>query len=280
MTRTTSYYVQGEHPFPENELARLAAQAVVSWPKEARALRDFGLKPDADILEVGSGPGYLTRLLLEEVPGGTVTCLELDAGLLAEARAYLADQSPTRLSFNHGSILSSELPSEAFDLAYLRLVLQHIPAPVDALKEVARTLRPGGRVAIMDIDDELWGSIHPDPHVDAFRQVMQARIDLQRERGGDRLIGRVTPHLLRAAGFENIRVEAIAISSEEFGMDILSPQLNFRSRTAAMVEAKPEVGPACAELADAVDEWLTLPDASLLMLFFVITGEKPSGGAS
>ncbi|KAB8196074.1 methyltransferase domain-containing protein [Nonomuraea phyllanthi] len=274
-TRESSYYGAGEHPHPENELNRLKIQATASWPKEARVMREWGLRPDADVLEIGAGPGFITELLLQEVPQGSVTALELEEHQIAEAKAYLGPHDESRLRFVQGSVMEQPLPDAAFDVAHARFLLQHVPDPLGALRETHRVLRPGGQVVIADVDDALWGSVHPAPRLPVIDQVIQMRIDLQAERGGDRLIGRRIPKLLVAAGFEQIKVEAVAVSSDELGMEMLEPQLNIRSRYAMMVALNPAAEDAVRELADAVDEFLASPLSSAMLLVFMYSGVKP-----
>ncbi len=273
--RLTSYYLPGEHPHPETELERLSAQATVSWDKEVRLLRGLGLGPGADVLELGSGPGFISRLLLEDLPTGSLTCLELEEHLIDHARALLGEDP--RVALVHGSALASGLPDESFDLAHARLVLQHVPGTAAALAEVFRVLRPGGRIAIVDVDDALWGMVDPDPQLPALDEVLRLRQELQTSRGGNRFIGRDLPRLLRGAGFTDIRVDAIAISSQEYGMARLASQLDFRSRTAVMVKVNPVAAAACEELADAVDDWMTRSDSSVLILLFAFSATKPAG---
>jgi len=277
--RPTSYYMPGEHPKPENEIHRLRQQVLASWSKEVRVLKEFGLAPDMDVLEIGSGPGFITEQLLAEVPDGSITCLELDEGLLASARDLLSGTDPARLRLINGSVLASGLPDEQFDLAHARLVLQHVPGTLDALTETHRVLRPGGRFVVTDVDDALWGMLHPMPDLPEFDEVVRLRIELQASRGGNRLIGRELPALMRAAGFTDIRVEAIAISSDEVGLDVLAPQLNIRSRTAAMVAVNPAAERPCEVVADAMDEFVKRPDAAMLLLLFMYSGTKPAANA-
>jgi ubiquinone/menaquinone biosynthesis C-methylase UbiE len=274
--RTTSYYMPGEHPKPENEIHRLRQQVAASWDKEARILREFGLTTSSDVLEIGSGPGYITERLLDEVPDGSVTCLELDEGLLAHAKGHLTPGRPEQLTLVNGSVLESGLPDAAYDLAHARLVLQHVPGTVPALREIHRTLRPGGKVVVTDVDDALWGLIHPKPELPEFDEVVRLRIELQASRGGNRLLGRELGQLMREAGFTDIKVEAVAISSEEVGMEVLAPQLNIRSRTAAMVAVNPAAERPCEIVADAMDEFVARPDASMMLVFFMFSGTKPA----
>ncbi|MFJ6379387.1 methyltransferase domain-containing protein [Kitasatospora sp. NPDC092039] len=273
--RAQSYYGAGEHPDPEGELNRLRLQATASWEKEARVMRQFGLRPDMDALEIGCGPGFTTELFLNDLPDGSLTCLELEPYQIEQARGYLGEHDEKRLRIVQGSVVESPLPDESFDLAHARFVLQHVPQPEQALAEIHRMLRPGGLAVIADVDDRLWGSVFPSPDLPAIEQVIEGRIRMQAERGGDRLIGRRIPQLLRAAGFTDIKVEAVAVSSDELGMAALEPQLNIRSRYALMVDENPAAAEAVRQLADAVDEFLALPEASAMLLVFLYSGRKP-----
>ncbi|MFD9724296.1 class I SAM-dependent methyltransferase [Streptomyces sp. NPDC059072] len=279
LTRPSSYYQPGEHHAPQNEIHRLRQQVAASWDKEARILREFGLTEDADVLEIGSGPGYISERLLAEVPAGTLTCLELNEDLIEHARGHLTPAREGQLDIVHGSVLDSGLPDDRYDMAHARLVLQHVPGTMDALTEIHRTLRPGGKLVVTDVDDSLWGLLHPMPELPEWDEVVRLRIELQAGRGGNRLIGRELGGLMKAAGFTDIKVEAVAISSEEVGMDVLAPQLDIRSRTAAMVAVNPAAERPCAVVADAMDEFVARPDASMMLVFFMFSGTKPQRDA-
>ena len=62
----------------DKEIARLGNQVQWTWEKEARNLGWFGLRDGMAILEVGSGPGFVTEQLLLLCPTSHVTCVELD----------------------------------------------------------------------------------------------------------------------------------------------------------------------------------------------------------
>ncbi|MYX09103.1 methyltransferase domain-containing protein [Streptomyces sp. SID8375] len=275
-TRASSYYRTGEHPQPEFELQRLREQALMFWPKELRNFQQLGLRPDWDVLDAGAGPGFITEQLLNTVPQGTVTALELDEGLLGEARSHLAAHEGGRLRLLQGSITQAPLPDAQFDLALARLVLQHLADPAQALAELNRLVRPGGRLVVADADDAMWGSVHPAiPGLDA---VLAKRRQHQAKRGGNRYVGRAMPAMMRAAGFEQITVESVAISSDELGMDALAGHLDVQARMSLLVKEGAIAEEQISRVQAEAEEFLATPDASFVLLMFLYSGVKQDGG--
>ena len=114
-------------------------------------------KPDADsVLDVACGTGALTRLLAERVgPGGHVTGLDLNAGMLAVAREHL--EGPT-IEWREASALEMPLPDGAFDLVTSQQGLQFFPDRVQGMREMRRVLKPGGRLVLA-----VWRSTDYNP---------------------------------------------------------------------------------------------------------------------
>ncbi|RAJ36136.1 methyltransferase family protein [Kitasatospora sp. SolWspMP-SS2h] len=267
-----SSYTADVHPDLDFELDRLRNQALLVWSKEVRLLRSLGLRPDTDLLEVGSGPGFVTGQLLREVPQGTVTALELDADLLERSRHNLRGADTSRLTLVPGSILDSGLPGDSADLALVRMVLQHLPQPEAALAELHRLVRPGGRVVVTDVDDHVWGVL--DPALPKLQPILDRRNELQAVRGGNRLIGRRLGRLLKAAGFTDITVDAIAVSSDELGLDALLPQIDIAPRLALLLQEGIVTEQEMAELLAEREEFLAHPDPAVLLTMFVVSGRK------
>src|SRR4051794_16270 len=111
----------------EGELERLKAQARVIWPKELRTLDRFGLQDGMKILEAGSGPGFITELLLNALPNSTVTAVENDHTLVERAKIYLDGQGYKRYEVVESSVTDTGLAENSFDFAYARLLYQHLP---------------------------------------------------------------------------------------------------------------------------------------------------------
>ena len=68
MSKSGSYTVTDPSRELDRELQRLGAQALFLWEKERRALAGYGLRDGMSLLELGSGPGFVTEQLLAWLP--------------------------------------------------------------------------------------------------------------------------------------------------------------------------------------------------------------------
>lgn len=109
------------------------------------------LRSGMEILDVGCGPGTITVDLAERVAPGRVVGLEVVAAPLDEARCHAA-RKEVPVEFVIGDVYALDFAEDAFDVVHAHQVLQHLSDPVAALREMARVTRPGGLVAVRDID--------------------------------------------------------------------------------------------------------------------------------
>jgi ubiquinone/menaquinone biosynthesis C-methylase UbiE len=225
-TPTSSYKASDQAIGLDREIERLRSQALITWPKEIRNLQWWGLRNGMSVLEVGSGPGFVTKQLLDDLPNSHVTALEIDPVLIEKARNYLGHAYDSRFEMVEGNVMSTGFPDDTFDFVYARYLFQHLPDPVGAAKELKRVLKPGGKLAIFDVDDHFTifdpeGSAEMQALDKQISQRMQAK---QAEKGGNRLISRRLVHVLRDAGFENRELEAVAIHSSLIDISIVVPK--------------------------------------------------------
>lgn len=181
MPEEGSYRIAEIHRDLDQELHRLHVQTDLGWPKEARALTWFGLQDGMTVLELGSGPGFITGHLLDLIPHSVITCLEIDPTMIAQAEQYLQDRQGDRVKFVSGSIMDMPLPDNVYDIAFARFLFQHLPDPVGAAREVLRVLRPGGKLVIHDIDADLGGYECPSRYLRS-RRAMRALDNSSRAR--------------------------------------------------------------------------------------------------
>lgn len=117
------------------------------------AFNQLDLREGDKVLEVGGGPGWLWRAQRDRLPDGVrVVFSDLSVGMVREARAALvaeAHATPTgddRFTFLNVDAQVIPLPDEAFDLVVANHMLYHVPDLPRAVAEMARVLRPGGRL--------------------------------------------------------------------------------------------------------------------------------------
>jgi ubiquinone/menaquinone biosynthesis C-methylase UbiE len=102
------------------------------------------LPPDAIVLEIGCGPGWLWRQNLARIPSEwQVTLSDFSPGMLAEARRNLADDAQ-RFSFAQLDAQAIPYPDGAFDAVIANHMLYHVPHRARALAEIRRVLHPHG----------------------------------------------------------------------------------------------------------------------------------------
>ncbi|GAB2730618.1 class I SAM-dependent methyltransferase [Kitasatospora kifunensis] len=97
------------------------------------------------VLEVGAGTGMLCAALARALPDATVTGVEPSAPMRAQATA---NNAHPRVRYLAGSAEQLPLPAVGFGLALLSRVVHHLPDRPAAARELARVLRPGGRLVI------------------------------------------------------------------------------------------------------------------------------------
>ena len=122
------------------------------------------------ILEVGPGTGYYTLELAGWVePGGTLEIFDLQQEMLDHTMRRAAEGSVANLVPTLGD--ATELPYEdgSFDAVVLVAVLGEIPDQQAALSEIARVLRPGGRLVV--------GELVGDPHYTSPRALERRAAD-------------------------------------------------------------------------------------------------------
>jgi len=124
--------------------------------RRRRLVREaLAAQPGDRVLDVGCGPGFYCLEIAEEVgPDGRVVGIDAAAPMLEMARRRC--EAFDNVTFKQGDIMSIPVEDETFDRAICVQVLEYIEPATGALSEIKRTLRPGGRAVIWDID---WGTV-------------------------------------------------------------------------------------------------------------------------
>jgi len=110
-----------------------------------KTIQRLGPGPGMNVLDAGCGPGRLTVPLARTVgPKGEVTAIDIQEGMLDEAKKRAQAADLTNIRFLRTGIGEGRLERDRFDRAVLVTVLGEIPDRDAAFREIFDALRPGG----------------------------------------------------------------------------------------------------------------------------------------
>jgi ubiquinone/menaquinone biosynthesis C-methylase UbiE len=193
------------HGFSETEQQRLRAQAEFGEFSIYQNVNFSGLKK---IIEVGSGVGAQTEILLRRFPKLHVTGIDLNEKQLEAAKKFMASQPGAQGRFEYQLMSADDIKFEAntFEGAFLCWILEHVPNPAQVLSEVRRVLRPGSEIVITEV---MNSSFFLDPYSPNLWKYWMAFNDYQHEKAGDPFIGAKLGNLLTQVGYQQVKTEVI-----------------------------------------------------------------------
>ena len=159
------FWVQAPHPFITRDRLRQI------------------LRPDHGerILEIGPGTGYYSLDVADWIgPGGTLEIFDIQQEMLDHTTARATEAGLTNVVPTQGDAASLPYESDSVDAVVLITVLGEIPEGDRALAEIARVLRPGGRLIV--------GELMGDPHYVSFGS-LKSRTEVAGLRCEERLGG-------------------------------------------------------------------------------------------
>jgi ubiquinone/menaquinone biosynthesis C-methylase UbiE len=119
--------------------------------------RQFDLHGLRSLLDVGSGAGQLAAPLLRYADEhAQITCCDLSTAMLSRARNRLASDRPQFVVADVAKLPFSDCSFDGITCGY---VLEHLSDPRPGLAELARVLMPGGKLLLLTMEDNLFGSL-------------------------------------------------------------------------------------------------------------------------
>jgi ubiquinone/menaquinone biosynthesis C-methylase UbiE len=117
----------------------------------ARLVDVLAVRPGSILADIGAGDGVLCIPLARDVgPSGRIYATELGGGPLDNIRKKLAAAAATNIEVVEGDPLRTNLPSACCDGIYIRNVYHHFADPPAMNASLRASLKPGGRLAILD----------------------------------------------------------------------------------------------------------------------------------
>jgi cyclopropane fatty-acyl-phospholipid synthase-like methyltransferase len=128
--------------------------------KPAEIVKTLNLHPGQVVADIGSGSGLFTRPLAKAVqPGGHIYAVDIDPDLLRHVQKTSRAAGITNITTVLAPEESPALPAASLDAVLICDTLHHIARRPEYLANLRSSLKPGGRVAIIDFKDE-WPAGH------------------------------------------------------------------------------------------------------------------------
>ena len=260
----------------KSEVNRLKFQVNLFYQKEIELYKRIGLRDGMKLIECGSGPGFLISNIVRDLPLCTATAVEVDPFYIKQLNKSSVINGKKLFEVKHASIYDTELPDNYFDFAIARLVLEHLKEPEKAIAEVSRILKPGGNLVV--VSNDFAYHLLTYPLIPELDEMYRAYINSRLSEGGNPLIGRQLPVLLKKGNFESVNIEIICVHNSLEGDKPFLKAENVNISRSLVKDGflKEEI------LESLIENWyqmLQQPDHVIFRQLFVISGVKSTKAA-
>ncbi len=123
----------------------------VKEQKPRALLKEIGLRKGDTVADIGTGVGFMIPFFLEVVgPQGKVLAEDIQQDFLDKVIAKKKEEGWTNVETVLGGQTDPKLPAGSVDLAFILDAYHHFEKPVETLKAIRASLKPGGRLALVD----------------------------------------------------------------------------------------------------------------------------------
>ena len=225
------------------------------------------LRPGMRLIDCGCGPGSITVDLAQAVTPGDAIGIDLREEALTHGCQLARDRGLSNVTFQAANVYQLPFPDASFDAAFACAVLQHLAAPLAALKEIRRVLKPGGVIGIMDGSSTITFRYPTHPLLEAWDTLRGLERAYRTGRSSEALQLRA---LLHAAGFT--RPQASGALTTEAGPPAGTLEETRRVAQNHVLQLRGVRGklaleqgwvtqPELEQMADALMAWGNAPDA-------------------
>ena len=202
---------QAQQMGDESMVRNLSYQAEAIWPQEQHLFDRYALAGPLRILDLGCGTGEITRRLARRYPDAQVIGVDILEHTVQLARRVSADLGE-RVRYEQGDAFALSFGVEAFDLVVCRHLSQAVPDFPQVLAEITRVLRRGGWLHLLSEDYGMLhfpatGSFDPDRFWNEHAVAFLSSI------GCDGRVGRHSPAMLQAAGYDDIAMDYVIVDT-------------------------------------------------------------------
>lgn len=189
--------------------------------------------PADRILDLGCGTGIVARTLRDRLGGGAkITGVDASAEMVAMARKLVPD-----LEWHEANAMELPFADASFELVVSQQMLQFVPDPLVALREIHRVLVPGGRLIAAT-----WRARHELPLHETLGQIAERHLGRANEKRfllGDDARLRT---MLADAGFDDLRIDVVTRTDRlqhfDYRMSALAANFDLSALSEAEREAR------------------------------------------
>ncbi len=191
------------HGYTEKEQDRLIHQARFLEPY---VYAGIDLEYNKKLLEVGCGVGAQTKILTRRFPDLKIDGVDLSSEQLSTAKIILKDEIKSKRVrlFQQDAQKLSMPDAGQYDSAFVCWFLEHVPKPVEVLKQIRKQVKKGGKVYISEVFNQ---TLFMHPYSPAYLKYWFEFNDCQWAMKGHPFIGAQLGNLLQEAGFVDIQTE-------------------------------------------------------------------------
>jgi ubiquinone/menaquinone biosynthesis C-methylase UbiE len=164
--------------------------------------------PNLTLLDVGAGSGTITASIVKYMPSGHITAVDLSPDIVSRASAHAKEVGvASNITFQTASVyeLSTTFGENVFDVVHASQMLCHLDSPVEALTQMLKVVKPGGVLALREIDMRVW-SCYPD--TEAMRAWHRVQLATHEAAGGSNAAGPSLVSWAMKAGAKREDIEA------------------------------------------------------------------------
>jgi ubiquinone/menaquinone biosynthesis C-methylase UbiE len=225
------------------------------------------LRAGMRLIDCGCGPGSITVDLAGIVAPGEVIGVDRREDALTHARMLARERGIANVAFEAANIYQLPYADGSFDAAFTCAVLQHLAAPLAALKEIRRVLKPDGVIGIVDGSSTITFRYPTNPLLETWDGLRVLQRAYNTGRPAEALQLRT---LLRNSRFA--RTQASGTLNTEAGPPAGSPEETYRVAQNDLIRLRGVLGKLAvaqgwatsdelSEIAQALMAWGETPDA-------------------
>ncbi|HVL90171.1 MAG TPA: methyltransferase domain-containing protein [Actinomycetota bacterium] len=171
--------------------------------------RAAAIRASDQVLDIGCGCGQSTREAARAAREGSALGIDLSSRMIARARQRATEEGLANVCFEHGDAQVFSFEPASVDIAVSRFGCMFFSDPVAAFGNVARALRPGGRIALM-----VWREMGRNEWITSVRDALAAGRDLpEPPPDAPSPVSLADPdrvkRILTEAGFEELDLESV-----------------------------------------------------------------------